>query len=455
MRDYEHDDLRIVEVPASEAPDLLRLASAEPERYPFLLESSAGAAAQSRFDILLAYPDRVIRARADQDGADFFHAIDALDRDSRREAIPGVPFVGGWFVYLGYEMAGCVEPTLQLAPDPDAAFPDAFAVRCPAAIIHDRRERRLLFVAECAGDSEKQLAQMREDFAKQDEAIGTDPLVAEWAESPPDAYTASVERARELIHAGDVFQVNLSRAWRGELHADASPANVYAALRRANPAPFSALVQWEGAALACSSPERLMLVDDGVAQTRPIAGTRARTPGTDAGMTQELLTHPKERAEHVMLIDLERNDLGRVCRPGSIVVDELMVAESYAHVHHIVSNIRGALAAAVGPGQALQAVFPGGTITGCPKVRCMEIIAELEGEGRGPYTGSIGYLSRCGRLDTNIVIRSLTQRGKHLTLRTGAGIVADSNPDKELEETRVKARGVLRSFIDRTGHAYG
>ena len=156
-----------------------------------------------------------------------------------------------------------------------------------------------------------------------------------------------------------------------------------------------------------------------------------------------------------MLIDLERNDLGRVCRAGTISVDELMCVESYAHVHHIVSNIRGTLAPGVGPGGTLRAVFPGGTITGCPKVRCMEIIAELEGEGRGPYTGSIGYLSRCGRLDTNIVIRSLTQRGRQLTLRTGAGIVADSDPQKELEETRVKARGVLRSFVDSAGMPYG
>ena len=194
--------------------------------------------------------------------------------------------------------------------------------------------------------------------------VASDALTADWGEQPPDEYMARVRRARDLIHAGDVFQVNLSRAWRGTLHEGAAPASVYAALRNANPAPFSALVQWEGAALACSSPERLMLVENSIAQTRPIAGTRARTPGTDAGMTQALLAHPKERAEHVMLIDLERNDLGRVCRPGSIAVDELMVAESYAHVHHIVSNIRGELAADVGAGRALRAVFPGGTITG-------------------------------------------------------------------------------------------
>ena len=451
MRAYEAGDLRIVESAISQTPDLLRLASAFPERYPFLLESSAGAAAQSRFDILLAYPGDTIRgAAADESGAAFFDALDRLNVQ-RHEPVPGVPFVGGWFVYLGYEMAQGVEPTLDLPVDPDGAFADAFAVRCPAAIIHDRREGRLVFVSEGNDD---RLEQMQQDLAGA-RTVASDALTADWGEQPPDEYMARVRRARDLIHAGDVFQVNLSRAWRGTLHEGAAPASVYAALRDANPAPFSALVQWEGAALACSSPERLMLVENGIAQTRPIAGTRARTPGTDAGMTQALLAHPKERAEHVMLIDLERNDLGRVCRPGSIAVDELMVAESYAHVHHIVSNIRGELAVDVGAGRALRAVFPGGTITGCPKVRCMEIIAELEGEGRGPYTGSIGYLSRCGRLDTNIVIRSLTQRGRQLTLRTGAGIVADSDPQKELEETRVKARGVLRGFVDSAGMPYG
>jgi anthranilate synthase component 1 len=156
-----------------------------------------------------------------------------------------------------------------------------------------------------------------------------------------------------------------------------------------------------------------------------------------------LLGNLKERAEHVMLIDLERNDLGRVCRPGSVQVDELMVIETYAHVHHIVSNVRGELAAGAGPVQALKAVFPGGTITGCPKVRCMEIIAELEGEGRGFYTGSMGYLGRDGDMDLNILIRSMLVNGTRFRFRTGAGIVADSEPENEVQETADKARGML------------
>jgi anthranilate synthase component I len=191
-----------------------------------------------------------------------------------------------------------------------------------------------------------------------------------------------------------------------------------------------------------------------VVETRPIAGTRPRMAGDDdLARIRELIGHPKERAEHVMLVDLERNDLGRVCVPGSVEVDELMTVESYAHVHHIVSNVRGRLRADATPGEVIRAVFPGGTITGCPKVRCMQVIAELEGTGRGAYTGAIGWLNRDGDLDLNILIRSAELErgdgeGDLLRFRTGAGIVADSDPGRELEETRAKARGMLRALGD-------
>lgn len=199
--------------------------------------------------------------------------------------------------------------------------------------------------------------------------------------------------------------------------------------------------------MVSASPERLLALHDGVAQTRPIAGTRPRFAGDDdAARIRELVGHPKERAEHVMLLDLERNDLGRVCAPGSVRVDELMTVESYAHVHHIVSNVRGVLRTGVTPGQAIAAVFPGGTITGCPKVRCMQIIAELEGVGRGAYTGAMGWLGHSGDLDLNILIRSAEVEGTRLRFRTGAGIVIDSDPQRELDETRAKARGMLRAL---------
>jgi len=223
-------------------------------------------------------------------------------------------------------------------------------------------------------------------------------------------------------------------------------------LRDNNPAPFAGVFAGPGWAVVSASPERLVAVRGDVVETRPIAGTRPRMPGDDDTMRiRELVDHPKERAEHVMLIDLERNDLGRVCTPGSVEVDELMTVESYAHVHHIVSNVRGRLRSDATPGEVIRAVFPGGTITGCPKVRCMQIIAELEGQGRGTYTGAMGWLNRDGDLDLNILIRSAEIQGSmsggsRLCFRTGAGIVADSDPQRELDETRAKARGMLRAL---------
>ncbi len=269
----------------------------------------------------------------------------------------------------------------------------------------------------------------------------------------PNTSSTGVDRIRDYIAAGDVFQVNLSRAWQGELHAEHTAADLYRQLRTTNPAPFACLADFGDFAIISSSPERLVRVQDGKVDTRPIAGTRPRgdDPGRDQALLEELIAHPKERAEHIMLIDLERNDLGRICEYGTVKVDELMAVESYQHVHHIVSNIQGKLRAGITPGQVIRAVFPGGTITGCPKVRCMEIIAELEQTGRGIYTGSIGYLNHNGDMDLNILIRTMTLQGKHLQFRTGAGIVMDSVAPNELKETRHKARGLLRAIGHDTG----
>ncbi|HET7756213.1 MAG TPA: chorismate-binding protein, partial [Steroidobacteraceae bacterium] len=272
-------------------------------------------------------------------------------------------------------------------------------------------------------------------------------------EEDPAAFLARVRQAQEYVRAGDIYQANLSRPWSVAITsrgAGAGAAALYRRLRAANPAPFAALAQWGGVALLSSSPERLVRVRDRRIDTRPIAGTRPRTrrPGADAVEIPALATHPKERAEHVMLIDLERNDLGRVCRAGTVRVDELMTIESYVHVHHIVSNVSGELRADITPLGAVRAVFPGGTITGCPKFRCMQIIAELEGTGRGAYTGSLGYLTPAGGLDLNILIRTIELRGGQAAFRAGAGIVADSEPERELEETRAKARGLLRALED-------
>jgi anthranilate synthase component 1 len=224
--------------------------------------------------------------------------------------------------------------------------------------------------------------------------------------------------------------------------------DLYQRLRQANPAPFACLAQFPAFSIISSSPERLVRVEKNVIETRPIAGTRPRGQDAvnDQALLQELISHPKERAEHIMLIDLERNDLGRLCEYGSVKVDELMAIESYQHVHHIVSNVRGHLKAGMTPGQVIRAVFPGGTITGCPKVRCMEIIAELEQVRREAYTGSVGYINHNGDMDFNILIRTMSLQGQQLNFRTGAGIVIDSIAENELRETRHKARGLLRAL---------
>jgi anthranilate synthase component 1 len=286
------------------------------------------------------------------------------------------------------------------------------------------------------------------EAARRPFAESTGPLPLEsLTEEAPQHYLARVRRAKEHIAAGDIYQANLSRPWVLKLRDEVDRRQIFGALRRSNPSPFAA--SWrQGIEFHSSSPERLMRIDAGEISTRPIAGTRARVGDAeqDRRETAELVAHPKERAEHIMLIDLERNDLGRVCEAGSVRVDEYMITESYQHVHHIVSNVRGRMRPDRSPIDALRALFPGGTITGCPKVRCMQIISALEGRGRGAYTGSAGWLGVDGDADFNILIRTLTVNGPHVEFRAGGGIVADSVPERELEETRAKARGMLRAF---------
>ncbi|HET7563146.1 MAG TPA: aminodeoxychorismate synthase component I [Rhodanobacteraceae bacterium] len=438
------------------ARDLLPLARANAARYPGLLESAAHGA-RARWDILPAFPQggfalhrdgRVRDLHGRELGGGFLAQLDAAWRAERAVAThagPELPFRGGWLLYLGYELAGEVEPTLRLPRAPASAAPVALALRCPAAILVDRHGQRTWLVAE-PGHAQA-LDAMRGDLETSPGSTNDVDAAPAVSEDEPQDFISGVERIHDYLRRGDTFQVNLSRAWRARYAQAVEPAALYAALRRANPAPFAGLLQQAGWAIASSSPERLLEIRAGVAQTRPIAGTRPRVAGDDdAARIRELIEHPKERAEHVMLIDLERNDLGRVCVPGSVVVDERMQVESYAHVHHIVSNVRGRLQADVTPGQAIAAVFPGGTITGCPKVRCMEIIAELEGVPRGAYTGALGYLNRDGDCDLNILIRTLQIEGETVTFRAGAGIVADSDAEAELAETRAKARGLLRAL---------
>ncbi len=436
--------------------DLQRLHCLFPERYPFLLQSTAPGPPLGRFDILFAFPGNTLELAFDgsltgnhASGTGGFLA--ALDDWWRAEYRPGhgteLPFTGGWFLYLGYELAAEIEPTLRFHAD--AQLPRAFAVRCPAAIVYDHTDGQAVFVAEESAqtDFEQVLADIEHAAPARHDAHAVCQSMSN-DEDPPQGFLRAVSTAKDYIAAGDIYQANLSRRWTATMDDDIEFDRVYRALCSTNPAPFAGMVRWRNTAIVSSSPERLLQIRNGIASTRPIAGTRPRSDDHDLddSLSAELFAHAKERAEHVMLIDLERNDLGRICEPGTVEVDEMMVLESYAHVHHIVSNVRGRLRADVSPGEAIRAVFPGGTITGCPKVRCMQIINELEGVARGAYTGSFGYLNRDGSLDLNILIRTMVVQGNTVTLRAGSGIVADSDPEAELAEARAKAEGLLRAL---------
>lgn len=435
---------------------MLALKRARPERYPFLLESTTRGA-NARYSILFAFPGETLALSSDfrlvghttrpDTNHDFLSALDHWwQAEYTVQEDLATPFRGGWFIYLGYELAAQIE-SLVLPPD-KSPLPAAFATRIPAAIIFDHHKQCCIAVAEPGYPA--LLDALRADIARlptpSARVGGT--LIEKLAEDPPAHYLNAVIRARDYIGAGDVFQVNLARTWRAAVRAGVDANTLYARLREVNPAPFAGIAAWHGASVISSSPERLVRVCGERVETRPIAGTRPRHDdrAEDARAIRELLRHPKERAEHIMLIDLERNDLGRVARTGSVRVDELMVSESYAHVHHIVSGVSAALKPHTTPADVIRAVFPGGTITGCPKIRSMEIIAELEACRRGPYTGAMGYLNCDGDMDLNILIRTMVMDDAALEWRAGAGIVADSVPEQELEETRAKARGLLAAL---------
>jgi anthranilate synthase component 1 len=445
----------------------LRLVARFPDIYPGLLESGAPLGARShpdgRFDVLPMSNGECLRLDSARrlsgphaaGAAGFLAALEQWWSAMRQPAgTAGLPFTGGWLLYLGYELASEVEARLTLPPSPDPVI--AFAIRAPAAWIRDRSTRQAWLVAEEGEEAMLDAFDRHVREAGERLPAALPSPGAQWVveEEDPARFLAAVSRALDYIAAGDVYQTNLSRQWRVRAGRALDPIAIYERLRRTNPGPFAAMLRHGDFSVMSSSPERLLSIRGGMVSTRPIAGTRPRgdSAGADTALVQSLLNNEKERAEHVMLIDLERNDLGRVCVGGSVRVDEFMVLETYAHVHHIVSNVRGRLREDASPVGAIRALFPGGTITGCPKVRCMEIIAELEGTGRGAYTGSMGYLNRDGSCDLNILIRTLTAHAARtagaapVSFRAGAGIVADSIPLQELAETRAKALGMLRAL---------
>lgn len=438
--------------------DLLPVHLRHPKRYPFLLESVARGTENARYDFLLAFPQGSLTLWPEGDlrsdaflvrGQDFLQNLDWWWRNYRdRRSLPAeLPFCGGWFVYFGYELAAQIEPVLSL-PYPTDGLPIAAAYRVPAVIVRDHLLRQTVIAAEPGAAELLPLIQQDLQQAPRLERQRGTVLQGALIEEPEHLFLSRLETIQRYIREGDVFQVNLSRGWQGVLRPNLPHGLLYDRLRQFNPAPFAGLANFGEAAILSSSPERLAKVRDGAIETRPIAGTHPRSADqkADRMLSRALLGSPKERSEHIMLIDLERNDLGRVCQIGSVTVPELMVLESYPHVHHIVSSVCGKLRQGASPGDIVRAIFPGGTITGCPKVRCMQIIASLETTPRGPYTGAMGYLGCDGSMDLNILIRTLTRRAEQVWLRTGAGIVADSIPEIELRETRHKAQAALSAL---------
>jgi anthranilate/para-aminobenzoate synthase component I len=444
----------------------------------FLLESGvpAGRGAQARYSFIGGSPYQILEARDGllrrwtprdqwQDWAptnDPLRDAFALVGDPPPSVPPGAPpFIGGVVGCLGY---GLSRRHLRPGHHARAAiFPDLYWLFVDLIGVFDHVERT--FTASFCPSPERFASESRSSLLQEGRerleefvaAVTRSATVLPSGDREPqgptvavgmsrDAYCDMVERAKAYIAAGDIFQANLAQRFTAP-YEGRDGVEVYRRLRAINPSPFAAFLDLGDTHVICSSPERLVKRAGREAETRPIAGTRPRgaTSADDARLTTDLLLNAKERAEHLMLVDLERNDLGRVCAYGSVKVDELMVTESYSHVIHIVSNIRGTLREDASNFDLLDAVFPGGTVTGVPKIRCLEIIEELEPVSRGLYTGSIGYVSWSGHMDWNIVIRTLTLARGELAFYAGAGIVADSVPEKEYAETLYKAQALIDS----------
>ncbi|TAJ08374.1 MAG: anthranilate synthase component I family protein [Nitrospirae bacterium] len=447
-------------------------------RLSFLLDSGKGGEEIARWSFMGSDPYLVLtgkgsgytlcsRDRMTSHVGSPFTALADLMRASRMPRPEGLPpFFGGAVGYLSYDAVRQFErlPSLAtddlLAPDIQFAFVDLLA-----ALDHQERTLHLIF----APPMERLLGEPREKLYREGcdrlaelEARLSVPARALDAPTPGACaiapgqsqaeYMARVGQVQDYIRTGDIYQANLSHRFTIDLARNRSEAEqgtfLYRRLRQVNPSPFAGLLAFDDLCLVSSSPERLIRLQDRQVDTRPIAGTRPRgqSLAEDRRLAEELLTNQKERAEHLMLVDLERNDLGRVCRYGTVRADELMVVERYSHVSHIVSNVTGELREGLDGFDLIPAVFPGGTITGVPKIRCMEIIEELEPVRRGPYTGSLGYLSWSGDLDLNIIIRTLVLTKGRGYLQVGAGIVADSDPAREYEETLFKAEALFKAL---------
>ncbi|HET6279870.1 MAG TPA: anthranilate synthase component I [Polyangia bacterium] len=447
--------------------------------YSFLLESVVGGEKWAAYSFVGVKPRAVIRARGDQlevlqpDGAGFRVAEKVRTADpvgyvdhylaALSPAVPpGLPrFFGGAVGWLGYDVVRSFEKLPSLKPD-DLGLPEVCFAITDTVVIFDnlRGTLKVVAAADVAGVDPaaaydgacQRIDAILERLARP--APPLRPLDPHPPDVPPvtrnkvtrEAYEAGVRRVQEYIRAGDAFQVVFSQRFEVS-RDDVDPFDVYRALRVTNPSPYMFHLEFPEAVVTGASPECLVRVDGGEVEVRPLAGTRKRgaTPEEDLLLEQELRADPKERAEHVMLIDLGRNDVGRVTTAGSVRVDEVMAIERYSHVMHIVSNVRGKLAPGMRPADVIRAAFPAGTLSGAPKIRAMEIIEEIEPTRRGIYGGAVGYISYSGNVDLAIAIRTLVTTGDTIHVQAGAGIVADSVPAAEYAECLNKARTVVNA----------
>ncbi|MBM3769700.1 MAG: anthranilate synthase component I [Acidimicrobiia bacterium] len=444
---------------------------AEDADYAFLLESVEGGEHVGRYSFLGKDPFLILRARDGKTTIDragvvsestrpFIETLRSLMADFRSPFVPGLPrFTGGAVGYFSYGAASWFEPVLgDLGAGPDGADQAGWML-FDTVLAFDHVQRRILIIANAriTGDDDLeslyQFACAKIQFLERELERN---LSITRRESPRpltmtsnvtrEQYEAAVRAGKEHIAAGDIYQVVLSQ--RFEAAVDADPFTVYRALRHVNPSPYMYFIRMGGVSVVGSSPEMLVRVEGTRVETHPIAGTRprGRTEADDQRLGEELKRNEKERAEHVMLVDLGRNDVGRVCQYGSVRVPQFMALERFSHVMHLTSVVEGTLAPDRDRLDALVSCFPAGTVSGAPKVRAMQIIRELEPSGRGLYAGAVGYVDFAGNLDCCIAIRTIIMFGGTAYVQAGAGIVMDSNPTAEYEETRDKARALIRAL---------
>ncbi len=443
---------------------------AEHSDHAFLLESVEGGEQVARYSFLGRDPFLVLRSRngrtVEQRAGDtsetqepFVDRLRALMAAYRSPFVPGLPrFTGGAVGYLGYDAAAWFEP-VTLQPAPAAGHDDAGVMLFAPVLAFDHVRHRILIIANAriAGDEsleslyQSACARIEQLQSELDRSLSPAQRTSGGAldvrsNMPRERFEEMVRTAKEHIAAGDVYQVVLSQRFEADISAD--PFTVYRALRHVNPSPYMYFLRMGGRSIVGSSPEMLVRVEGRRVETHPIAGTRPRgaSDEEDRRLAEELKRSEKERSEHVMLVDLGRNDVGRVSEYGSVRVPTYMALERYSHVMHLVSIVEGTLARGRDRLDALVACFPAGTVSGAPKVRAMEIIADLEPERRGVYAGAVGYLDFAGNLDFCITIRTVVIENGRACVQAGAGIVADSSPAAEYEETRDKARAVIRAL---------